>query len=327
MNNEELFSKILEQPVYSVERIFNGRNSQIYKINEEYAGKIYFQHSSDNRDRLNVEFLSFKFLWDNGIRNIPKPIKTDKQNNCAVYQYINGSKILPNQITVKDVEVASEFILEINKLKTQKEASNLPVASEAFFSPEEIIANIQNRYERLKKVEKKGQQYNLLEEFLTDIFVPFFEEIKEKIKASGNYELPQEERILSPSDFGFHNALKEGNGRIVFLDFEYFGWDDPAKLVCDFALHPAMNLEKELGDQFAKKIVYELKQENLKERINLFYPLFGLKWCTIFLNEFVPEYLSRRKFAIENLDIKKIQLDQLKNAQNMLHKLKNEGNI
>ena len=46
---------------------------------------------------------------------------------------------------------------------------------------------------------------------------------------SWEQELLEQYRTLSPSDFGFHNALRTPAGTMVFLDFEYFGWDDPAK--------------------------------------------------------------------------------------------------
>ena len=52
--------------------------------------------------------------------------------------------------------------------------------------------------------------------------------------------LGEADRVVSPSDFGFHNALRTEDGRLAFLDFEYAGWDDPAKLVCDFELQPAV---------------------------------------------------------------------------------------
>jgi hypothetical protein len=37
--------------------------------------------------------------------------------------------------------------------------------------------------------------------------------------------------------------------------------------------------------------------DNLAARARIVYPWFGLKWCLILLNEFVPEHLSRRRFA------------------------------
>ena len=51
-------------------------------------------------------------------------------------------------------------------------------------------------------------------------------------------ELPQEWRSLVPSDFGFHNSLRRADGTLAFVDFEYFGWDDPVKLTADILLHP-----------------------------------------------------------------------------------------
>jgi len=50
--------------------------------------------------------------------------------------------------------------------------------------------------------------------------------------------LPADETCLSPSDFGFHNALVDPSGALSFLDFEYAGRDDPAKPVSDFFCQP-----------------------------------------------------------------------------------------
>ena len=42
---------------------------------------------------------------------------------------------------------------------------------------------------------------------------------------------------ISASDFGLHNAIMTERG-IVFFDFEFAGWDDPAKAIVDFLLQP-----------------------------------------------------------------------------------------
>jgi hypothetical protein len=36
-------------------------------------------------------------------------------------------------------------------------------------------------------------------------------------------------QVLSLSDFGLHNPLRHPDGKLAFLGFEYFGWDEPAK--------------------------------------------------------------------------------------------------
>src|SRR5690606_1492036 len=63
-------------------------------------------------------------------------------------------------------------------------------------------------------------------------------------------ELAPRFRLLSPSDFGFHNMLRRDDGSLAFIDFEYFGWDDPAKLAADFLLHAGHKLTPALAARF-----------------------------------------------------------------------------
>ena len=62
-------------------------------------------------------------------------------------------------------------------------------------------------------------------------------------------------QVFSPSDFGFHNTILEDDGDLKFLDFEYFGRDDPAKLMADFIWHPGMNLNNSQKTQWLKGII------------------------------------------------------------------------
>ena len=125
---------------------------------------------------------------------------------------------------------------------------------------------------------------------------------------------------LSPSDFGFHNAIRKDNGDIVFLDFEHFGWDDPAKLISDFLFHPKMNLDLKLKKKFVDNMLSIFSSDNpLKYRFEILYPLFALKWCLICLNEFLPNNFMKRKFAYrQNLDKIDILKQQLLKAKKIL---------
>jgi hypothetical protein len=104
-------------------------------------------------------------------------------------------------------------------------------------------------------------------------------------------------RTLSPSDFGFHNAIRRVDGKLIFVDFEYFGWDDPAKTISDFLLHPAMALSPAQGEEFVALCLDAFNDDDLPARLRAFYPLFGLKWTAILLNEFLPGGWSRRLFS------------------------------
>ena len=91
-------------------------------------------------------------------------------------------------------------------------------------------------------------------------------------------DLPIAQRTLSPSDFGFHNALKRPDGRLAFLDLEYFGWDDPAKTIADFLLHPGMELSLPLRTHFLHRAIESFPTvPGLLLRVRVVYLLFALK--------------------------------------------------
>lgn len=333
---KSVFSRLLGHHVTSIERIGGGRNSKVYRLTcgpSQYAAKVYFRHSLDDRNRLEVEFSSLQFLWKNRVRCVPRPIGADRNRGGAVYEYIEGKKISPQEVTGPDIDYAVQFLTRLKKLRNRKGSSYLPLASEACFSVQAVVENIELRLNRLSVLRNSGAQYNALREFLTNEFMPSFADVTRWCKSNLNKagmsfvsELPYEERTLSPSDFGFHNALRRSDDQIVFLDFEYFGWDDPAKMISDFLLHPAMELREDLRRRFVSSILScFVDNRYLEKRVEIVYPLFGLKWCLILLNEFVPEGLLRRGFASgSDLDKSKVQAKQLSKARQTFHRIKNE---
>ena len=63
----------------------------------------------------------------------------------------------------------------------------------------------------------------------------------------------------------------------------------------------------------------------LAGRVAIDYPLYGLKWCMILLNEFIPELMLRRTFAsLKKSDKTGLQAMQLAKARNMASKIENE---
>ena len=118
--------------------------------------------------------------------------------------------------------------------------------------------------------------------------------------------------------------MRKENGEIVYLDFEFFGWDDPAKMISDFVLHPGMNLKETYKRRFIRNLIDNFKDnKNLENRVKVVYPLVGLVWCLITLNEFLPLELERRKFSNEAID-EELQIKQLAKSENLLRKIKIE---
>jgi thiamine kinase-like enzyme len=192
---------------------------------------------------------------------------------------------------------------------------------------------LNRRLKRLRAARGKTGSYKALRDFLADEFSPLLARVthwsKSRLQAAGmsfTKELSWSQRTLSPSDFGFHNTLRRPDGRIIFLDFEYFGWDDPAKMIADFLLHPAMNLSQELKKKFTSAVFRRFSDwPSLPARVESVYPLFGLKWCLIMLNEFLPEELLRRQFAATaGADRSALQTQQLNKARQMWDRISRE---
>lgn len=338
MNPETLkpvLSGLLDRPVSAIEAIGGGRNSRVFCVTcdsgERYAAKCYFRHPLDDRDRLGVEFSSLQFLWENGVRSIPRPVVSEKSHNCGVYEYIEGEKISSSSATENDVDAMAQFLIRLKELGSLQGSRNLPPASAACFSVKEIVDAIESRLGRLRPTAAGTE----LHAFLDGEFSPAFRQISERCCGGGarhppevsfDRPLAQSERTLSPSDFGFHNTLRRSDGQIVFLDFEYFGWDDPAKMISDFLLHPGMSLSESLKERFVRSLLPAFEDAgNIEKRLDIVYPVVGLLWCMILLNEFVPEHFARRGFArAGSVDKKNLQAEQLAKAQHMLqHVMRN----
>jgi thiamine kinase-like enzyme len=317
---KEILESLLGSKIVLCQSVRGGRNSRVFKIEDARAqvfiGKFYYQDKNDGRDRLGTEYTSLQFLWQQGVRCVPQPLLNDPQNHCAIYQYIEGQGFSGQHITRADMDQVLAFVQRLQAVKKDVPPGFFKDASEACFSLEQLGAHLEGRRRRLDNIDHAG-----LKDFLKD-FDAFWKELLPY--TSSKQVLPLDKRTLSPSDFGFHNALKKGGGKIVFLDFEYFGWDDPAKMMADFILHPAMQLDEETRAYFIQGMHTIFAADSaLNARLKTVYPFFGMKWCLILLNEFLSQDFSRRVFADDTIDREKVLTEQLLKADNMLNRIKN----
>jgi len=308
-----LISKVVENllgiQVFGVEKINGGGNNRVFKIktlNEESLFvKRYFKPSAAS-DRLEVEFYSLEFLWRHGIRHIARPLACDKDLGIAVFEFIKGEQANLNSPKNYDITQAANFITSLKNVTRFPDAQKLQSAAEACFSLNELTENLNMRLLRLNNVEKDVPLFKDFCKFRDEKMVPTLERLKESANqrcvqfgSVPSCSLESVHRTLSPSDFGFHNAIRRDDNVLIFIDFEYFGWDDPAKTVSDFLLHPAMQLNEQQSRMFMDDCIkkFGATDENLCNRIQLYFPLFGLKWAFIVLNEFCSSDWKRRQFS------------------------------
>lgn len=155
-------------------------------------------------------------------------------------------------------------------------------------------------------------------------------EINKEISESSqdiDKRIEKEYWCINPSDFGFHNALINSEGKVYFIDFEYAGWDDPAKMICDFFCQPDLPVPKKYLGEFTEIIAKNLNQNNLSERVRLLLPLYQVKWCCILLNEFLNTGRLRREFAQEHIGNEEKKKRQLEKTKKYLNDIKTTGSL
>lgn len=322
---DKLLTADLNEGVTGVEKLPGGVNSEAFKIStdkhNEYFAKRYYRWKGDDRDRLSTEFSALSFLWANGVRNIPEPIKAFEKSGVAIYRYIRGAKIRPGKVTPAHVNEAADFAGRLHALSGSKDAEVQPAASEACFSVKAYMDCVEGR---VKNLQKAAVAHEPLQEYLKNEFIPFLDTVKkmtvQKCEEYGidiNEEIQAKERTLSASDFGFHNALKTEDGRLYFIDFEYYGWDDPAKMISDFYLQPAVQIPLDCRKCFFEKVRKNYSESGLLEkRLSAIYPILGLKWCLIMLNVFLR--------SSDGQGDKALCSKQLAKASEKLKEVKNE---
>jgi hypothetical protein len=307
-------------PVTAFELLHRGGNSRVRLARlggrGEAVFKQYHRHPGDPRDRFGVEIQALDFLREAGFDDVPAVLARDTEAGVAILEYVVGSPFPPERVTDDDVDVAVGFVARLATARTGSEAAGLPPASDATFSHASLRTSVVARLQRFRE---PSRCHSDLAAFLADAVVPTIEAVS---PPATDLELSPSLRTLSPSDFGFHNALRRPDGGLTFLDFEYFGWDDPAKLICDFVLHPGMELGESASERFVSGVLAVFDDPGLPERVERAFPLYAAKWALILLNEFVPASADRRRFAGRpepNAEMLARQLDKARRVIEQVH--------
>lgn len=318
-------SQLLGDAVSSVESVYGGRNSRVFRIEAEkrrYALKLYASHA-DNRDRLDAEIAAYRFFALEGVGTVPALVAADRTLGAALYEWVEGVSVCPPGMTagVTEIDAAVDFLRSLHGLRGSVAAATLSDAAEACLAPSELLAQIERRRNRLltdadRCIEPMvgGEAGRILAMaavrarcLCADANVAF------------DAPLPTAHRTLSPSDFGFHNARRRPDGQLVFLDFEYFGWDDPVKLTADFLLHPGMALGERERERFRIGVGAFYGEDPLYHiRLDALLPLYALRWCMIVLNEFLPERWRQRLHAGIRQSRESVLADQRGKARTFL---------
>ena len=312
----------LKNNIVNIDPIKKGGNSQVFKISDSNSNflilKEYLNTQIADKPRLKNEIRALQMLTKTG--KVPKIIHYDYQLNIIVLEYINGFKI--NEITDQNLDDALFFIEDLYNL-CKSTNINYDHATEACLNRNELINQIEQRFIKLKKIKNKK-----LKEPLKKLYKLFINLEKRASclwpKNNIDQNLNKKYLTFSPSDFGFHNAILNEKKELKFIDFEYFGLDDPVKLISDFLWHPGMKLNEKQKINFTNSAIKIFKEDILiKKRLNSSFSLYGLRWALIILNDFLEEKIVLWNQADQNnfLDYSnhlKVQLDKSMKIYNII---------
>jgi hypothetical protein len=302
-----------------------GQNSRIWRVRSSdgsFALKQYPPRHNDSRDRLSTEVGALRLFERHRIDAVPRVLGVDDRRGYALLSWIDGGDVV--EIGDDEIDAAVEFLAAIHGLRASPRSVAQPLAAEACLSGGEVLRQVGERLTKLRTViPVEKELIDFLEHSLTPQFADWSSSARNLAREAGldfEGELPQEWRSLVPSDFGFHNSLRRSDGSLAFVDFEYFGWDDPVKMTADILLHPGRTLPSAQRARFrqAATRLYGADDPAFARRLSAYLPLFGCRWVLIMLNEFIPELWRRRTLAGDPGSWSEAKTRQLRKARDFL---------
>ncbi len=282
-----------------------GGNNRLFKLsssNRNLLLKIYTTH--DNRQRLQREFQAFSYLRTHGFLNIPEAFFKDDTLNYAVYSFEDGITKSAENLTRDDLNQMLGFVLKLQDIQPDTVSEYFMPAVSACTCLQDYIKNITARVEKFKHDSKRAHTSENIQELRNSGYEHTISDLVcEAIHQYTHEELTkpidQKDMRLSPVDFGPHNMVFKPDGTATFLDFEYFGWDDPCKLVVDFLDHDQSTGISEVDKTYFLETYLERStvSPEILTRVKTVSRLISIEWLTCYLATLTNEKLSIRAFA------------------------------
>jgi hypothetical protein len=291
--------RLAPTPVTAIEQVGRGGNSRVFKIagaGGPFALKIY--PADDWRDRQGAEARALAFVARAGLGRSPRLLAADASAHASLLSWVEGTAI--SEMSDADVAQFAQFQIDLDRAIDADARREIGPAAEACISGERILSHIRGRYGPLAAF---AEQLPALGAFLQSRFVPALSACEKRARATyGKRGLdfaadrPLAAQTLIVSDFGAHNALRGADGSLTFLDFEYFGWDDPLTSIGNFVLHPGVQLTQTQRGLYRDRLLAHFGTAHA-ERLAALLPLFALRWCAIVLSDLLPERRAHRLAA------------------------------
>ncbi len=315
------FRQYFKGEVKKTERLVHRGNNILYRIESDegvYLLKKYSPLQKDGWNRGKNEFLAISILSAEKFP-VPYPFEFHEDSQIGIYSFERGKSLLPSEVNDYDMKKMAGFLSRLHQLDSRIKIKFNPERTRCF-SIRDYIELLYSRYKNLL-LDFSGSEEN--KQFLRNDFHKKMKDLVQGVISKSkdlDKKLTLEQQVVTPGDFGFHNALVY-SGHYTFLDFEYCGRDDPIKQILDFLHHDkTKEISKELKEVFLKHYTtnFSMSQE-VEERMHLVDPLIGLNWTLIYLNVLSRTYQEHLKFS--GHDVEKVITERVGKAKEKINNL------
>lgn len=310
-------------PSASLTQLRGGINNLVYRCGSDescYVIKGYAPAILGETDRMRaeVEFLQYAQLV--AAQFVPALLHVDVSQRCVVLEYVEG--VLYQDGTSpsdEDVRLACVFFERLNEDLSTAQSHVHQNAAEAYLRLTDHLQNVQHRFSKMTTEHLLGDEKELASRLLSKLTNRIDLVYSETLDAITPGEVMDainpDQFVLSPSDFGFHNAIRTSDG-IKFFDFEFSGWDDPAKVLADFLLQPRVQVDS--GYISLIQTLFPDQGSHTYTRYKILRRILRLKWACIILSVLNPTRLHRITQVSADGVNKDFLLMRLRNAEKYL---------
>ena len=325
-----MIAQLDDDPILAVHRLPGGANSCIYKVitaRRSRIVKVYATAQADGYDRGGTEFRALRLLWSRGFRNVPEPLGFDREHQVGVYSFEPGTARPAPEADVRDIECLADFLTAVRDA-TEDVKAVFPPERTACLHLRTYLDRIQQRIDAVSGRDATSAPHAEVQRFVSHEVLARFDAVRSEFIAGAealqlplDLPLPMENQVLVPADAGIHNMLV-ARGRHVFLDFEYFGRDDPCRTVLHVLHHDShRELSPHRKGVFLRRMMARgfppLEDDR---RLRLIDPLVGLDWVMLYLN-----VCSSDRSGVQAPHSEGILRARLRKAREKLHSLHQFG--
>lgn len=282
-----------------IARLSGGANNLVFLGDDSVRRlilKVYPQAGAEGERRFRAESEFLALAGEAAPTLVAKVLATDRGLRAVALEELIGAPVSEHMPpTAQDVAAAARLLTLINQDQALAKARVTSTAADGFRTLTEHRRDIERRVSELTidhlTAPERADATALIAE-TRQAFDRASQGLDDALNSKAiDDRLDDAFLCVSPSDFGFHNAVRTTSG-VKFFDFEFAGWDDPTKCLIDFFLQPRIPTPVAHETTIESALATCIPVGLLQRRAAALRPLLAVKWLTIVLAVLRPNRLA-----------------------------------